>query len=121
MGFAIPISDVEDIIENLIKGENDEGGVLLGVEGYMTNSGNISSYGLPEGFYISSITKDGNADKSELEIGNIITEIDNNKVTSVETIRKVLNKKNKGDQVTLKIKYPSKNEYKEKEITITLN
>lgn len=120
MGFAIPISDVEDIIETLIKGENDIGGLTLGIEGYMTNSGNIAGYKLPEGFYIASITSGGNADESELEIGNIITEIDNNKITSIETIRKVLNKKNEGDTVTLKVKYVSRNEYKEKEIIITL-
>ena len=70
---------------------------------------------------ISVITKDGNAYKSELEIGNIITEIDNNKVTSIDSIKKVLNKKEKGDKVTLKIKYASQNEYKEKEVIITLN
>ncbi len=121
MGFAIPISDVKDIIEKLIKGENDEGGVVLGIEGYMTTSGGISSYRLPEGFYVSAITSGGNADKSELEIGNIITEVDGNTVTSVETFRKVLNKKEKGDTIKLKVKYVSRNEYKEKEITVTLN
>ena len=121
MGFAIPISDVEDIIKTLIKGENDTGGITLGIEGYMTNSGNIANYKLPEGFYVSAITNGGNANKSDLEIGNIITEIDGNKITSIETIRKVLNKKDKGDKVTLEIKYANRNEYKEKEILITLN
>ena len=121
MGFAIPITDVEELIKKLINGENDSESLTLGIEGYMTNSGNIANYKLPEGFYISSIIKDGNADKSELEIGNIITEIDNNKVTSLDTIKKVLNKKEKGDKVTLKIKYTSRNEYKEKEIILTLN
>ena len=120
MGFAIPISDVEDVIKTLIKGEDDKGGVSLGISGYMTNSGDIAGYNLPKGFYISAITSGGNADKSDLEIGNIITEIDNNKVTSLETIRKVLNKKEKGDKVTLKVKYASRNSYKEKEIIITL-
>ena len=121
MGFAIPISDVEDIIQTLIKGENDTANLTLGIEGYMTNSGNLVNYGLPEGFYVSKIVSGGNADKSELDIGNIITEIDNNKVTSLETIKKILNNKNKNEKVTLKIKYPNRNEYKEKEITITLN
>ena len=59
--------------------------------------------------------------KSELEIGNIITEEDGSKVTSIESIRKVLNSKNKGDKIVLKVKYASRNEYKEKEITIELN
>lgn len=117
MGFAIPISDIESLIKELISGKNDEGALTLGIEGRMTNS----SYGLPEGFYVSSITSGGNADNSDLEIGNIITEIDNTKITSVDTIKKVLNKKEKGDKVTLKIKYVSKKEYKEKEITLTLN
>lgn len=117
MGFAIPISDIESLIKELISGKNDEGALTLGIEGRMTNS----SYGLPEGFYVSSITSGGNADNSDLEIGNIITEIDNTKITSVDTIKKVLNKKEKGDKVTLKIKYVSKKEYKEKELTLTLN
>ena len=121
MGFAIPISDVESIIEQLIKGKNDDNGVSIGIEGYMTNSNTFTNYNLPEGFYISAITKGGNAEATELEIGNIITEIDNTKVTSMDVIRKILNRKEKGDKVKLKVKYVNKNEYKEKEITITLN
>ena len=121
MGFAIPISSVSEVIKDLINGKNDEGALTLGIEGYMTNSSNVANYGLPVGFYISAISKDGNAAKSDLEIGNIITEIDNKDVISLDVIKKVLNKKNKGDSVTLKIKYPSRNEYREKEIKITLN
>ena len=121
MGFAIPITDVEKIIKELINGKNDEGGLTIGIEGYMTTSNNFVGYNMPEGFYVSSILPGGNASKSDLDIGNIIVEIDDNKVTSIESIRKVLDKKEKGDKVTLKVKYPSRNEYKEKEITITLN
>ena len=121
MGFAIPISNIEEIIKDLINGKNDEGALTLGIEGYMTNSTGIANYGLPEGFYIKAISKDGNSSNSDLEIGNIITEIDNQKVTSLNVIKKVLNQKNKGDTVTLKVKYPNRNEYKEKEIKITLN
>ena len=121
MGFAIPISDVEDLIKDLINGKNDEGNLLIGIEGYMTNESGFDGYGLPEGFYVSAITKGGNAENSDLDIGNIITEVDGNKVTSLESIRKVLNKKEKGDKIKLTVKYPSRNEYKEKEVTITLS
>lgn len=119
MGFAIPISDVEDLIEKLINGENDKS-ILLGIEGYMTTSNNVSSNNLPEGFYVTSITKDGNAYNSNLEIGNIITEVDNNKVTSLESIRKVLDQKVTGDKIILKVAYASGKEYKNKEISIIL-
>ena len=121
MGFAIPISDVKEIIETLINGKNDTSGLFLGIEGYMTNTNIMANYGLPEGFYITKINSNSNAEKAGLEIGNIITEIDNTKVTSTNDLKKILNKKNPGDKITLKIKYATRNEYKEKEITITLN
>ncbi|MBO4601053.1 MAG: trypsin-like peptidase domain-containing protein [Bacilli bacterium] len=120
MGFAIPISDVEDIIEKLINGEEDDSELYLGVEGYMTNGSYISAYNLPTGFYISSIVKDSNASSSDLEIGNIITKIDGKEVDEFNDIRKVLDKKEKGDSVTLTVKYVKGNEYKEREVTIKL-
>ena len=120
MGFAIPISDVKSIIETLINGKNDGTGPTLGIEGYATSSYGILSYGLPNGVYITKIVADGNASKAGLEIGNIITEIDNTSVTSLNDIKKILSKKEVGDKVILKIKYASKNEYKEKEVEVVL-
>jgi S1-C subfamily serine protease len=119
MGFAIPISSVEDLIKTLISGQNDEEGVSLGIEGYITTSSTYN-YNMPTGFYISKIVTGGNADNSELEIGNIITKIDSKSITSLSDLKKVLNSKNKGDKITLTVKYISKSEYVEKEIEITL-
>ncbi len=118
MGFAIPISDVNELITTLMNGENDEG-VTLGIEGYIVNDSNY--YNMPIGFYISKITSGSSADKSELEIGNIITKIDGNEVTSLSDLQNVLNELNKGDKVTLTISYVSGREYKEKDIIITLS
>lgn len=122
MGFAIPISDVKTLIEQLIKGENDTSDNLtLGIEGYMTTSQEMAVYRLPTGIYVSSITPGSNASKSELEVGDIITQIDNIEITSIDSIKKVLNQKEKGSKVTLKIKYISRNEYKDKDVIVTLN
>lgn len=118
MGFAIPITDVEDIINSLINGEEPDEGITLGIGGYMTTDSNLKGYNLPEGFYVSQIDKGSYAAKSDLEIGNIITEIEGKKVTSVDTITKVLETKKKNESVKLKVKYASKSEYKEKEITV---
>lgn len=118
MGFAIPISEIKDLIEDLMNGKNDSNGVTLGIEGYMTNIGNLSVYNLPVGFYISNITDGGAASKYELEIGNIITEIDGKSISKVEDIRKVLTSKDEGDKVILTIKYVKGREYLEKKVTI---
>ncbi len=120
MGFAIPISDVSDLITTLMNGENDEG-VTLGVEGYIISDNNSYYYNMPSGFYISKITSGSSADKSELEIGNIITKIEDNEVASLSDIQDVLNKLNKGDKVDLTISYINGREYKEKDITVTLS
>ena len=122
MGFAIPISDVKSVIDKIMNGEtvDEDDDLTIGIEGYMISSNN-GAYGLPSGFYISKITSGGNAEKSELEIGNIVVEIDGNKVTSMDVFKSVLSKKSKGDKVTLKVKYASKNEYKEKTVEVTLN
>ena len=114
MGFAIPISDVEDIIDSLIKGENDRDGLSLGIEGYMMTNNSQT------GFYVSKIIEGGNAYNTDLGVGNIIIKIDNLDVTSISTIKKVLSKKNDNDFVTLLVKYPDNNQFKEKEVVITL-
>ena len=118
MGFAIPISDISDLITDLMNGKNDEE-VTLGIEGYLIQEEN--NYNLPSGFYIAKIISGSNADKSELEIGNIITKINGNKITDLSDIQSVLNKSNKGDTLNLTISYISGREYKEKDITINLS
>lgn len=111
MGFAIPISDVNELITDLINGEEISEGATLGIEGYMTNQGYGISYNVPTGFYIAGITSGSAADKAGLEIGNIITEIEGEKVESVSDIQNVLYDKKSGDEVTLKISYVNGREY----------
>ncbi len=120
MGFAIPISNVSELITSLMNGENDES-VSLGIEGYIIRDNSSYSYGMPTGFYVSKILSNSSADKSDLEIGNIITKINDTTVSEVSDIQKVLNELNKGDKVNLTVRYISGRAYKEKEITVTLS
>ena len=54
MGFAIPISDVKNIITDLMNGDSSNSDITLGIEGYMTDDLN-ENISLPNGFYVSSI------------------------------------------------------------------
>ena len=116
MGFAIPISDVEDLIVDLMNGKKDSNGVTIGIEGYMTNTG--INYNFPLGFYISSILPDGNAANSDLEIGQIITKIDGEEIESFSDLSNALYEKSIGDSATLTVKYIDGNHYSEKEVVI---
>lgn len=118
MGFAIPITDVKDLIEKLMNGKEDEGGGTIGIEGNIVSNG---QYNMPTGFYISKIVEGSGADKAGLEIGNIITKVEGKEVKSMSVIQGVLSNKNKGDKVKLTVSYIDKREYKDKEVEVTLS
>lgn len=120
MGFAIPITDVKDLITSLMNGEEDKSDATIGVEGYMVTESQNKAYGMPVGFYIQKVVSNGGADKAGLEKGDIITEIEGNKVEDMSDIQDVIYQKKKGDKIKLKISYPSGREYKEKEVEVTL-
>ncbi|MBQ6497888.1 MAG: trypsin-like peptidase domain-containing protein [Bacilli bacterium] len=120
MGFAIPITDVKDLVTNLMNGEEDNSEASIGIEGYMITEKN-NDYNLPTGFYISKVNKGSGADKANLEIGNVITEINGKKVEAVTDITNIIYEKKKGDKVTLKISYVNGREYAEKEVEVTLS
>ena len=121
MGFAIPISDIKDLVTSLMNGEEDTSNATIGVEGYMINATQSETYGMPVGFYISRIVENSGADKAGLEIGNIVTAINDNQVDDFGDITDVLYQKKKGDKIKLKISYIAGREYKEKEIEVTLS
>ena len=118
MGFAIPITDVKEIIEALMNGNNDKSDVTIGVEGTMVTEGDFN---MPSGFYITRVVDGSGADKAGLEIGNIITKVDGEEVTSISTIKDVLYEKKKGDKITLTIAFTDKKKYSEKEVEVTLS
>ncbi len=118
MGFAIPISDVKDIVETLMNGENDTSDATIGIEGVMVTNG---AYNMPNGFYISKVVDGSGADKAGLEIGNIITKIEGKNVESLTDIKDVLYSKKKGDKITLTVAYANKKTYSEKEVKVTLS
>ena len=121
MGFAIPITDVKDIIEKLMNGKNDEGGGTIGIAGRIINEEQSKSLNCPTGFYITEVTQGSGADKAGLERGNIVTKIEGKEVKGLSTIKSITNNKEKGDKIKLTVSYLEKNDYKEKEVEVTLS
>lgn len=120
MGFAIPITDVKELITSLMNGEEVSSGMTLGVEEYVVTKDQSKNYNMPIGFYISKIASKSNAEDSELEIGNIITKVEDKKVDDIGDIQDELLKKKKGDSIKLTVAYVDGKEYKEKDLEIKL-
>ena len=121
MGFAIPITDIKELVTALMNGEEDKTGGTIGIEGYFITEQQSTQYNMPVGVYISKIVKDSGADKAGLEIGNIIVGINDKKVEQFADITNVVYNMKKGEKVKLKIEYISGREYKEKEVEIVLS
>ena len=125
MGFAIPISDVKDLITDLMNGKGDTSestqGGTIGVEGHMITEAQSKSYGVPVGFYIDKVNKGSGAEKAGLEIGNIITSVEDKDVTTFESMKEVISSKKKGEKVKLTISYVKGNSYKEKTVEVTVS
>ena len=121
MGFAIPISDVRELITSLMNGEEDKTGGIIGIEGYTISETLSKTYNMPQGVYISKIVENSGADKAGLEIGNIIVGIDDKEVKEFSNITDYLYNKNKGEKVKLKINYIAGRQYKEKIVEVILS
>ena len=97
MGYAIAISDVTDILQNLMnetsrdKLDDSEHGVL-GIEGSSVSSEAVQMYGIPAGVFVKKVTEGGAADKAGLKANSVITEFNGKTVSSTET-EKVKNQK----------------------------
>lgn len=125
MGYAIPISRVSDIIDNLMnqttrtKVDSDKQGTI-GIKGINVTSDVQEKYGLPEGIYVSEITSGSAADKAGITSGSVITKFDGKSVTDIESLQDLLQYYKAGETVELTLQVPDSDSYKEKTVSITL-
>lgn len=126
MGYAIPISDVSDIIHSLMnqktkhKVEEGEQG-YLGIRGYDVIAESSQRYNMPTGVYVSEVIKGGGAEKAGIQKGNIITAIGGTRVESMTALKKELEYYAKGETVEVTIAIPqSDGEYGKETVEVTL-
>jgi len=119
IGFAIPIDTVRAEIEQLkTKGEVEH--AFIGISGGTINSELAKAINLPvdEGVIVQSVVKGGPADKAGIEAGgtsatingqevrlggDIITEVDGEKLKSMEQLVEIIQGHKPGDELELKI------------------
>ena len=126
MGFAIPISDASDVIQNLMNKEtiskvSDEERGYLGIKGYDVSEEGAQMYNMPTGVYVKEVMSGGGAEKAGLTKGSIITGFVGSSISSMSSLQEQLQYYKAGEEVTLTVQIPDKNgEYTEKDIKVTL-
>ena len=126
MGFAIPISDASDVIQNLMNKEtrskvSDEERGYLGIKGYDVSEEGAQMYNMPTGVYVKEVMSGGGAEKAGLTKGSIITGFEGSSISGMSSLQEQLQYYKTGEEVTLTVQIPDKNgEYTEKDIKVTL-
>ncbi|MBR3833221.1 MAG: trypsin-like peptidase domain-containing protein [Lachnospiraceae bacterium] len=125
MGYAIPITEVESIINNLMSRETrekvaEEERGYLGI-GCQTISEDVSyMYGLPVGALVSEVMDGSAAKKAGIKKNYIITKFDGQTISSADGLVNTLEYYRAGETVDVVVMYPDDDEYKEKTVSVTL-
>ena len=126
MGYAIAISDVTDILQNLMnetsrdKLDDSEHGVL-GIEGSSVSSEAVQMYGIPAGVFVKKVTEGGAADKAGLKANSVITEFNGKAVSSIDQLIEYLSYYEPDEEVELTVQVPHGTSYKEETVKVTLD
>lgn len=125
MGYAIPISDVESIIGELMVREtrevvDEDSQGALGITGQNVSNQITQVYGIT-GVFIESVTEGSAADKAGLKRGYIITKFDGYTVNSITELQERLTYYKEGETKTITVQISNGSEYEEKEFQITLD
>lgn len=127
MGYAIPISDVSEIITELMNQEtktkvSDEEKGYLGIQGLDVTEEATKRFNMPTGVYVSEALEGTGAEAAGIAKGNIITALNGTKIDCMETLQKELQYYRAGETVKVTLQVPTESgEYKEKTVEVTLS
>ena len=126
MGFAIPMSKAQSIIENLMNQETRDKLTsnygFLNITGQDVSSEEAEKYNVPEGVYVSGTTDGGAAANAGIQRGDIITKLGNTTITTISQLKEELQYYKAGETVEVTIQRSSDGKgYQEQTLKVTLD
>ncbi len=126
MGYAIPISDAQDVITNLMN-QKTKTKVAEGMQGYLgiqpvdVSEDSAQMYGMPTGVYVSEVVSGSGAQAAGITKGCIITAIEGTPINSTDALREQLQYYKAGETIKVTVQVPKNNgEYKSKTVEVKL-
>ena len=119
IGYAIPISKAEDIMNQLMNRktmnpvEEAKRG-YLGIQGTSVDEESAAAFGMPRGVYVYKILEEGAAAQSDLREKDIITRVDGQSVRNMTDLQELLACYEMGEQIDLTV------QSQKRTVTITL-
>lgn len=124
MGFAIPTSTVESILDDLMSGstrtKRTSNYGYLGIYGQDVSSESSDSYNIPEGVYITQVIDGEAADDAGLKKGDVITKLAGKSVSGMSELQSYLQYYKAGKKVKITYARSTNGSYKTYTTTVTL-
>jgi len=104
MGFAIPTQIVRPTVEKLIQyGKVEHGHIGIGITDVTPENAKFFDQSTASGAVVTQVDPDSPGGKAGLQIGDVITEIDGQKVTDAGELQVVVGEKQPGTKINMTI------------------
>lgn len=108
LGFAIPINEAKDIVNDLMQYGYVKGRPQLGISCRDVTASTAQYYSqqntsAADGVLIVDVTKGSSAEKSGLQVGDIIVGADGQQIRSITELNSIKNEKKAGDTLSLTV------------------
>lgn len=124
IGYAIPISKAQDILNTLMTKRTDvveegqEG--YLGIQGLTVDDSMVKQLDMPAGVFVYGIIEGGAAAQSDLREKDIITKFDGQSVKTMAALQDLLQCYKAGETVDVTVQSLENGQYVERVVSITL-
>lgn len=125
MGFAIPISAAQPILEELMLKEtrtevdSDQKG-YIGIRLQTVTEDDATRYGMPRGIYVYEVLEGSGAEAAGVLRGDIITEFDGSRIKSNDELQELLKYYSAGETVEITVMRNQFGTYEEMTLSLTL-
>ena len=105
LGFAIPISDVQAIITDIIENGQVTGKAYMAIKAGTMTEQMAAQYniGITEGVFVYSTESGGAGERAGLQLGDVITKVNDTAITSMTDLSAAKKNFKAGDTVTLTV------------------
>ena len=109
IGYAIPVNDVKDLIDQMIndpdsvQAQTKGSQIMLGITIVDITEAMSKQYSMPVGVYVREVSEMSAAERAGLTKGDIIVEFDGETVTCADDLNAIKAKQTPGDTVEMKI------------------
>ncbi len=103
IGFAIPTSTIQEVVNQLLKNGKVTGRAAIGITIGPIPESASEAYELPEGLYVVSVAAGSDAEAKGLVEGDIVTMVNGQSVTTTAQVGALIEDLEVGDTITLTV------------------